>query len=185
MSSVALVSRLTSLEEFRFLTDEFPVDSPPTKPIALPSLKVLGITPAHRQLSNILQLPALQTAIFYPPPRPIQLSDESLDSFASLIANATKLHFHGWPKPTKALSNNSASRFSTEILRRSPRFTGITFSSGFVECSPLHEHLPSLVEQGIGSGATIEEVRFANCTGMTERDCEQLSEVVGRVKVSI
>ncbi|CAG8719863.1 13798_t:CDS:2, partial [Acaulospora colombiana] len=159
----------------RLLNDEHTIPPASTKPIVLPSLKVLGISPTHQQISNILQLPALQTAIFYSASSPFHSSDKLLDSFASLIENATKLHIQGWPKPSDTFPDNSASAFAIEILRRSTKFKNAFFSSSFLDCSPLHEYLPHLVEQGIGSGATIEEMHFVDCTGMTERDRERLS----------
>ncbi|CAG8542578.1 15982_t:CDS:10, partial [Acaulospora colombiana] len=175
LNSIHLVSSPNSFEELHLMNREENISPGPHAAITLPSLKVLGISLIHLQTARILQLPALQTAIFYSAPGlfNIHLSEEQLDSLSSLIANATELQLYPMSQVMSHFpKKNSASAFAIGILRRSTKFRTITFSSGFVDVLPLHEHLPSLVTKGIGSGATIEEMHFIDFPWRARGACQ-------------
>ncbi|KAG8816891.1 hypothetical protein FRC18_000774 [Serendipita sp. 400] len=185
ISSAGLATYFKSIVELRLKNDEFTVHPDPTGEITLPSLKVLGILLTHQQITRLLRLPALQTMIFYPTSRSLHLSEDSLDAFASLTSRAKKFHFSGWPKWSYNFPSNSAAAFAIEMCKRSTQFTSIEFSHGFVDGSFLCEHRDSLINGRKESGRVVEDIHFTNCTGVTRADCEQLSKVVGRIKVSM
>ncbi|KAG8813207.1 hypothetical protein FRC18_002623 [Serendipita sp. 400] len=185
ISSVRLATYFKSIVELRLKNDEFTVHPDPTGEITLPSLKVLGILLTHQQITRLLRLPALQTMIFYPTSRSLHLSEDSLDAFASLTSRAKKFHFSGWPKWSYNFPSNSAAAFAIEMCKRSTQFTSIEFSNGFVDGSFLCEHRDSLISGRKDSGRVVEDIHFTDCTGVTRADCEQLSKVVGRIRVSM
>ncbi|PVF92694.1 hypothetical protein CPB86DRAFT_165309 [Serendipita vermifera] len=183
--SMRLAKSLLSAVELYFTNDEWGFNNRPTTLTTLSNLTVLAITPSHQEFSERFQLPALQTVIFYPLLHGLSLNNGYLDNLALLVNRAIKLHIHGWLQGTYDSPSQSGSVFSIEILQRPTRFTSATFSHGFVACSPLHQRLPLLLAQGTGSGATLKEIHFDNCTGVSESDCNRLSKVVERVKVFI
>jgi hypothetical protein len=186
ISSAGLVPFFESIVELRLMNDEFTLYSLTTPEIIiLPHLRVLGIMPTHQQITNFVQLPSLQTVIFYQSTRADHFSSEVLNTFASFINSANNLQFGDWSKPlNKGDPTKSASAFAIEILQRPTKFTQVVFSQGYADGSFLCEHLPSLVEQRRGSGVTLENIHFSQCSGLTRNESETLSRIVS-VKVSI
>ncbi|CAG8714237.1 9812_t:CDS:2, partial [Acaulospora colombiana] len=172
--STRLSRSLKSIEELRFVNDELIIDPDLTKIFTLSNLKVLGITPSHKRLSQLLQLPALESVIFYPMSPSNYHHSASFDSLALLVSNATNLHLHGWPKRESSSPSGSASAFAAELLRHPTKFTSVIFSHCFVTCPFLIQPLPGIIAQGTGSGAMLMEIHFDNCTGVKESDCIQL-----------
>ncbi|KAG8824836.1 hypothetical protein FRC17_009019 [Serendipita sp. 399] len=184
ISSAGLAPCLKSIVELRLMNDEFTVHPNPERITDLPNLHVLGITPSHQQILRLLELPALQTVILYPTSRSVHLSEESLDSFASLTSKATNLHFYGWSNTSyDCIPSYSTAAFTVEMCKRSTRFTSIKFFRSFVGGSFLCKHRAVLGKRRTGTNVALEEIELVHCTGLTRDECEQLSAVVGRIKV--
>ncbi|KAG8817199.1 hypothetical protein FRC17_011330 [Serendipita sp. 399] len=211
INSAGLAPHFKSLVELHLMNDEFSIDPDPTERIILSELKVLGTTPSHEQIAHILQLPALETAIFYPGPDGFfYLPKKSLDSLALMIKKATNLHLTGWEETASRNPGYSAAVFVVEMLRRETEITTVKFRETFVQESLFHEQLLSLSagsrrvkgrenpdeeeqdeQEGLveeqdeqnGQEKILKETHFDRCAGLTEAGCENLSNMIGIIKV--
>ncbi|KAG8824936.1 hypothetical protein FRC17_008916 [Serendipita sp. 399] len=184
ISSMGVAQYLKSIVELRLMNSEFTVTLGTQAVLSLPSLQVLGITPSHQQIQRLLELPALRTVILYPNSCSHHLVEYSLDSLASFISKAANLHFYGWPKPSydSCLSSSTAA-FTVGMCKRPTKFTSIKFFRSFVGGSFLCKHRAVLGKRRTGTNVALEEIELVHCTGLTRDECEQLSAVVGRIKV--
>ncbi|KAG8830999.1 hypothetical protein FRC17_003919 [Serendipita sp. 399] len=151
---------------------------------SLPNLTILDVTPPATSLFQTINTPFLHQLLLQGPSRTATVAPYPPHNSRIFLQRVKHFEFYNWLNPNHITRFVNCDAVSTlrEWISQMPKVTRLKFVDSHVDGASLIEAVRSWNDSGTPK---VRELTLDRCTGITRQECEDLLELVEKVKVFV